>query len=256
MGLPGARLPEQVQLAQLSTETESEMAAPDVDAWITRATDLRPDLAEADYMLKARAENILLAKGQFGPELVMQGAWGFERLDNLNYADEDQSSAVGVELRWPIFTGGFRTSQLRRARAQWWEARERLRKKRLEISSQVRRARVNVVNAQEQVRLQRMNLASAIENRRIVQKEYAAGKTSLVRLNEAQRDRIGTEVDLARARIRLRLAWSKLYSAAGYYVREGSDAGRDGHPASKPAGARRIPVEQLQTAPALSDPNR
>jgi len=256
MGLPDAHLPEEVRLAELRTESESELTAPDVDAWITQAMALRPDLAEADYVLKARAENILLAKGQFGPELVLQGAWGFERLDNINYADEDQASSVGVELRWPLFTGGFRTSQLRRARAQWWEARERLRKKRLQVASEVRRAVVEVVNAQEQVRLRRMNLASAIENRRIVQKEYAAGKASLVRLNEAQRDLIGTEAELARARIRLRLAWSKLHSAAGYYVREGPGRRAAGHLVSDPSGSGTVSSGRLRSAPAPEVPVR
>lgn len=127
-------------------------------------------------------------------------------------------------MRWPLFTGGLRTSQLRRAHAQWWEAVEQLRQKRLQVASEVRRAIVDVVNAQEQVKLQRMNLDSATENRRIVRTEYAAGKASLVRLNEAQRDFVQTEAELARARIRLRLAWSQLHSAAGYYAREGTAA--------------------------------
>ena len=47
-----------------------------------------------------------------------------------------------------------------------------------------------------------------------------AGKSSLVRLNEAQRDLVQTEVDLARARIRLRQAWSDLRAAAGAYAED------------------------------------
>jgi outer membrane protein TolC len=88
------------------------------------------------------------------------------------------------------------------------------------VASDVRQAVVDVINAQEQVKLQRANLDSAGENRRLVETEYRAGKSSLVRLNEAQRDLVQTEVDLARARIRLRQAWSDLRAAAGAYAQE------------------------------------
>ncbi len=225
MGLPGARLPEDVELVRLQPETDEDLSVPDVELWIERAMPARPDLAAAEYTLNARAENINLAKGQFGPDLAFNGTWGFERLSNVAYSSEDQSSAVGLEFRWALFTGGFRTAQLRRARAQWWDAAAAVQKKKLEIAAQVRRAIVDLINAQEQVKLQRLNLQSAEENRRIVRSEYTAGKTSLVRLNEAQRDYVQTEADLAEARIRLRQAWSDL-RAAGAQRPEGD------HPAT------------------------
>jgi outer membrane protein TolC len=87
----------------------------------------------------------------------------------------------------------------------------------------VRQAIVDLVNAQERVRLQTTNLESAAENRRLVQLEYAAGKASIVRLNEAQRDYVGTEGELARARIRLRQAWSDLRAAAAAQPKRNGD---------------------------------
>ena len=215
LGLPDARLPDGVELAPLKEETGAELTPPDVDEWNEGAVRHRPDLAQADQLVKARREDIMLAKGQFSPELSLSGTYGFEKAGNVGYSEDDQSAAVGLELRWQLFTGGFRTSQLRRAQAELWEASAVLERKRLEVSADVRTAIVDVVNAQEQVKLQRLNVESARENRRIVRLEYASGKASLVRLNEAQRDYVGTEVELARARIRLRQAWSDLRAAAG-----------------------------------------
>jgi len=225
MALPEARLPGNVQLAELEDDGEAPLEPPDVDEWIDRGMQLRPDLAQARYVLKARLESVNLAKGQFSPQISLQGSWGFESLSNMRYEEDDQASAVALELRWQLFTGGFRTSQLRRARADWWEAHANLESKRLEVAADVRQAVVDVVDAQEQVKLQRANLESASENRRLVETEYRAGKSSLVRLNEAQRDLVQTEVDLARARIRLRQAWSDLRAAAGAYA-EGVDSQR------------------------------
>ena len=67
------------------------------------------------------------------------------------------------------------------------------------------------------MRLQRLNLVSARENRRIVAAEYEAGKASLVRLNQAQRDLIETDAGLALARIRLRQAWTDLRAATAVH---------------------------------------
>ena len=71
------------------------------------------------------------------------------------------------------------------------------------------------MDAQQQIRLQRENLITARENRRVVRAGYSAGTETLNRLNEAQRDFITAEADLALARIRLRQAWSDLRAAIG-----------------------------------------
>jgi len=220
LGLSGAWMPDDVELGPLEEETEAELTSPCTDEWVERAINARPDLAQAHHLLKARRENIVLAKGQFSPELSLSGTYGFEKASNIGYSAHDQSAAVGIELRWQLFTGGFRTSQVRRAQAEWWEASAALERKRLEVSADVRAAIIDLINAQEQVKLQRLNVESALENRRIVRLEYASGKASLVRLNEAQRDFVGTEVELARARIGLRQSWSDLRAAAGAYQAE------------------------------------
>ena len=217
LGLPGARLAEDIELSLLEQETEAELTPPEVDDWLEYAVRFRPDLAQAHHTLEARRENIRLARGQFSPELSLSSSYGFEKASNVSYSSDDQSAAIGIELRWQLFTGGFRTSQVRRAQAEWWEAAAALERKRLEVGADVRMAIVNLVNGQEQAKLQRLNVESALESRRIVRLEYASGKASLVRLNEAQRDYVGSEVELALARIRLRQAWSDLQAAAGTY---------------------------------------
>ncbi|MCP4589760.1 MAG: TolC family protein [bacterium] len=222
LGLSGAKLADDVDLAELEAETEEELTAPSTDDWIERALGGRPDYAQARHTVKARAEEVSLAQGQFSPELTLSGTYGFERASNLGYSVNDQSAAVGLELRWQLFTGGFRTSQVRRVQAEWWEAAAELERKRLEVVADVRSTTVGLIDAQEQVRLQRLNLESARENRRIVQLEYSAGKASLVRLNEAQRDYVNTDAELARSRIRLRQAWSDLRASAGAYSSHGS----------------------------------
>ena len=69
--------------------------------------------------------------------------------------------------------------------------------------------------AQKQLWLQRANAVLVEKNRDLVEKEYRAGSTSLVRLNEAQRDLVSAQGQLALARISLRQAWYDLWTATG-----------------------------------------
>ncbi len=104
------------------------------------------------------------------------------------------------------------------AQAHRAEARANLERRRLTMASEVRSSAIAVADAQKQIRLQRESLTTARENRRIIQVGYLAGKETLTRLNEAQRDYIEADANLARARIRLRRAWSALRAASATYT--------------------------------------
>jgi outer membrane protein len=217
MGLPDAELPDTVRLPPLEEETEENLTPPDEGEWVERGLRNRPDLAQRKHALEAAVEYVGVAKAQFSPAVTLSGSYGYENRGNMGYSNDDQSSAVGIEVNWQLFTGGFRTSQLRRSEAERREALANLERIRLAVASEVRQSIVTLTNAQEQVRLQRVNLDSARENRQIIRAQYAAGKESLVRLNEAQRDFVQTDADLAAARIRLRQAWTNLYASAAAY---------------------------------------
>ncbi len=218
MGLPEARLDPSVTLPPLVDETGRAMTPPDEAVWLEIAYQYRPDLAQRTHLVRAAEESVRAVMGQFSPSVTLSGSYGLENQGNLAYSEEDQASAIGVEVNWQLFTGGYRTSQLRRVREELREAQARLERARLSVASDVRRAVIVVVSAQEEVRLQRLVIDAAAENRRIVRAQYAAGKTSLVRVNEAQRDYVKADGDLTTARIRLRRAWSDLYAATASYA--------------------------------------
>ena len=73
----------------------------------------------------------------------------------------------------------------------------------------------SLATARNQLVLQRENAELVRRNRDLVEKEYAAGQTSLVRLNEAQRDLIQAQGRLALARVSLRQAWQGFGAATG-----------------------------------------
>jgi len=215
MGLSGADLPADLMPSPLADETEEELAVPLAVPWLVLALARRPDLLQLGQQLKGEEENVRAAKGAYHPIILASGSWGFDRSSNIHYTEQDQSSAGGVEVRWELFNGGAREARVRAAESIRAQAAATLTRSRLAVQAEVRKAVIDVGNSQRQIRLQRENLATATENRRIVQAGYLAGKETLSRLNEAQRDYITVDADLSLARIRLRQAWSDLYAAAG-----------------------------------------
>jgi len=214
MGLPEALLPKDLVLSPLEDETAEELAGIEATPWLERALANRPDIRQLHEVVKSEEENVRAAKGLYQPSVLASGSWGFDRYSNLHYEDDDQSSAVGVEFRWEVFTGGARGAKVLAAESRRAEATAILNRIRLSVQSEVRKAVIDLGNAQTQIRLHRETVGTALENRRIVQVGYVAGKEDLNRLNGAQRDFITADVDLALARIRLRQAWTDLRAAA------------------------------------------
>lgn len=222
MGYDDSALPGDFVLPPLETETESKMTLPDVQNWIQRALRDRPDLAQQRALVKSENQNVRAAKGQFSPTVSLSGSWGYDHSGSMRYTVEDQSTAGAVDLRWDIYTGGSRRARLRAAESLRREAVANLHRMRLAVQSEVRTSIINLADAQERIRLQRENLETARENRRVIQAAYLAGKETLTRLNEAQRDYIEADANLALARIRLRQAWSDLEAAAAAYPLTGN----------------------------------
>lgn len=217
MGLSDVTLPEALELSPLSAETESELATPDPVPWITRALSDRPDVLQLENLVKSDEEQVQAAKGLYSPSVGVSASWGYDHPSNLRYSVQDQSTAAAMEFRWELYNGGAREAQVREAESRRAETAAQLNRLRLSVQSDVRQAIIDLRNAQEQIRLQRESVGTATENRRIIQAGFVGGRETLTRLNEAQRDFIAASADLARARIRLRIAWSDLHASAATY---------------------------------------
>lgn len=227
MGLSEVTLPPTLKLSSLREESASEMDVPQPGPWIDRALASRPDLTELEQLVEQAQEERRIAAAAYLPTLTVSGSWGFDRVSSLAYENDDQSSAAAMELRWDIFTGGARRARLYIADAQLAELERRVKRLSLQVQREVRESIINLNDAQEQIRLRRESVETARESRRSIQVAYVAGKETLNRLNEAQRDFIAAEANLALARIQLRQAWSDLQMAVGAHRSLPGQTGQD-----------------------------
>ncbi len=211
-----------VELDPLREETRGLLHPPAEGFWLDWALKRRPDLAALSYEVERSDADIAASNGAWSPSVFLSGQYGWQKFDNMRYHNKHTASALSLGLGWHIFTGTSRLGRLHEAHARYDEAVANLRKGKLAAISQVRQA-VNEVNeAQKQVAIEKRSAELAGLTRDLVEKEYRAGKASLTRLNEVQRDFVQAEARYARARILLREAWSELRAASGW--RDGDTA--------------------------------
>lgn len=220
MGIPEATLPETVAVAALYSERPEELAIPEVEPLIAYALDFRPDLNQSRYAEQRAAAEIGRARAPFYPQVRAIASRDATRQNSGRFdIDGDFSTTVGISVDYEIFAGGRNRAALREARHAAEEAGYRTDTLAIDVAADVRTAVQNLATAQQQLLLQRATAEFVSRNRELVEKEYAAGQGSLVRLNEAQRDLIEAQSRLALARVALRLAWHDLRTATGETLR-------------------------------------
>ncbi len=213
MGLDGVDLPATIHLSPLQMETPEAMTKPSSQQCMQDAMTFRPDMAQLKHLTRSREAQVRAAQGLSYPLVAASGSWGLNSNTTVRYSNEDQTSAAFLAIRWALYTGGAIEARVRETQARLDETIARERRVMLAVQSEVKQAMIAVTEAQEKIIIRREALETAFKNRRIVQAAYLGGKQPLTRLNETQRDYITADANLARARIRLRLAWSDLHAA-------------------------------------------
>lgn len=155
----------------------------DLSRLIAEARRLRPDLAAAEAQMKAARANAEAVRASGKPSIYLTS--------NLNYtnssiADPFHSSALGVTLSIPLFSGFDTTYRIRAAEAQV-DARAAQRDLiSQQISLDVWKAYQNLTTATQAVRSSADLLAAAVQSERVAFGRYKAGVGSILDLLSAQ----------------------------------------------------------------------
>lgn len=218
LGLPESRLPRHVQLARLAPETNAELVRPPVDKLIATAMDLRPDIQQAQWNIKQTEAQIKVAQSDYYPSVFLAGAVEGERISDAKFEQDNFGNRVQVGLSYNLFAGGLTKARVSETRHRKVEIEKSLEELTLSVNSDIRSSAALVATAQAQLALQRENVELVQRTRDLVEKEYNAGQGSLVRLNEAQRDLIAAQSNLALALVVLRQAWIELETRTGHIL--------------------------------------
>lgn len=215
MGLDDVPLREDMALAPLADAAAADLERPDAKPLIDYALAQRPDIEQSTHAVRRAAAQVGAAKGSYYPSVALNASKDMQSGVDFQLGEDDFSTTVGLSVSYDLFTGGRRKAVTQEARAALSEAEWLRRDTELAVAQDVRQSIEQLQNAQEVLEIEAENAEHVSRNRDLVEKEYRAGVGSLVRLNEAQRDLIAAQVNLARARVALRQAWHTLRTATG-----------------------------------------
>ncbi len=213
LAFEGSEFPEDFVLAELASESLQDLEPPAGRALVDLAKTNRPDLEQSQHQVDRTRATIGRRRAPFYPSVFASAAKVAQRSNNAEFREDDFATSLGLDLRYSLFAGGGNVARLREAKSQNREAERILYSTELQVASDVLQSVEDLVAAQQQLVLQRANAVFVAENRDLVEKEFEAGVASLVRLNEAQRDLIAAQANLALARVQLQLAWHNLRTA-------------------------------------------
>ena len=210
LGIPEAKFPLDFGLASLVPETADDMVLPEIEPLIAHAMEHRPDILQGNLSVKRCKSGVGVARADFFPILVFSGSIDGKRIDNPHFEEDDFGSSIGLNLKYNLFEGGLTMAKVREAEQKHKEAIKNLENTKNTVASEVRKALARLKAVQDELRLQRQNARLVKKNRELVEKGYQAGQSSLVRLNEAQRNFNTAMGRLALARVNLCQAWHDL----------------------------------------------
>jgi multidrug efflux system outer membrane protein len=176
----------------------------------------RPDIRQAEDLLRAANAAIGLAQADFYPNINLTGLLGAVTPQlNLFASGTVTAWNVAATLTGPIFQGGRLKGQLHQARAQWSEALFQYRAAILTAFQEVS----DSITSRDQLQLERIEQERAVaayeEAVQVARQRYTAGQANYYELLQEQQQLFPAETALTQTRLNRLLAIVQLYLALG-----------------------------------------
>ncbi len=233
MGYPEGTLPPQITFP---TDFKTNFVdLPAVDLYLDTALRSRPDLKGYREQLKIATYQMYQTYGSFSPTVNAYATFGYGTGLNRSYYhnygqtrtySETPSLGYGLTAQWTIFNGLIRYNRMREYQANVAIADYQVAAQWLTVVGEVRAAYANYLQSVRQTRIYEKIRDLSAQQRDLVDEGYKAGNTEITRLNEAQRDLVQAETNLASSYINIQNAKAQLDAAvsantAEYYQNPG-----------------------------------
>jgi outer membrane protein len=205
-----------------------ELASPDPiseDRWVEMALQQNLSLVSSRLAADIARENISIARGGHYPSLDLVGSAGKINSNGINVfpdgspaggstLDQNQRS-IGIQLTFPLYSGGMVSSQVRQATYRHRAAKERLERTARQTEHDARDAYLGVLSEISRVKALRRAVESNAIALRATESGYEAGTRTAVDVLQSRQQWVQSQTDYARSRYSYMLNVIKLQQAAG-----------------------------------------
>jgi outer membrane protein len=205
-----------------------EMANPDPiseDRWVEMALQQNLSLVSSRLAADIARENASIARGGHFPTLDLVGSAGKLSNNGVDMFDDGSAAggttltqkqrSIGIQLTFPIYSGGLVSSQVRQAVYQHRAAKERLERVARQTEHDARDAYLGVLSEISRVKALHRAVESNLIALRATESGYEAGTRTAVDVLQSRRQWVQAQTDYAHSRYDYMLNVIKLQQAAG-----------------------------------------
>lgn len=187
-----------------------------LQSWVDDAMANSPQVRALLAQVEAARLEIDKAQAGHKPTLDLIAQWSKTNSDSVTSVNSryDQRS-VGLQLTVPLYEGGYTSSTVRQAGANYARAQEVLEATRLELQMQVHKEFRGMTEGVLRIAALEQAVRSADQAVLSSDKSFAAGSRTTLDVLNAQQQRTVALRDLAQARYQYLLAWVQLHALAG-----------------------------------------
>ena len=229
MGYPEGTLPPEIKFPSDFKTNFSDL--PSVDIYLDTALANRPDLKGYREQLEVARYQMYQTYSAYSPTvnafLDLSYGTNLSRYSGgqspySHSYSESPAIGYGLTADWTIFNGFIRYNKMREYQAAVAVADFQVAQKWLDVVGEVRAAYANYIQSVRQTRIYEKTRDLSAKQRDLVDEGYRAGNVELTRLNEAQRDLVEAETNLASSYVAIQNAKAQLDAAvyanqADYY---------------------------------------
>jgi len=210
----GRRVDEPVEL--LSADEPLPEPA-DFHRCLQEALAKRPEVLQADLGVALAEKQIIVARREQLPSVIVRGQWDFN-LKTSTFQPRESSFTTIAAVQFKIWDSGQTQGRVEQARADVDKAKITSENVREGIALEVRNAYLGLQEAREKVAVAEKGLQAATESLRVARLRYEAGVSNQLELSDAELAYTQAEQNLVNARYDLRVAWARLEKAMGRYA--------------------------------------
>lgn len=218
LGLLDGTIPDEVKFPEIQMPKEEYML--NVAVYIDQALANRPDLKALRDQLKAARYYYWSTWSAFGPTITGNYSLDFNQSRTISHGGAGGNSSsgtggfsYGINAEWNLFNGFYDYYNIKAAQASVAETDWLLAHTWLSVITDVRTAHENYLSSFEQAQMSKDICELTKETRQLVENEYNAGTALVTRLNEAERDLVEAQNNLASSIINIKNAKAQLDAA-------------------------------------------
>ncbi|MDH4155894.1 MAG: TolC family protein [candidate division Zixibacteria bacterium] len=219
----GIDLEEAIILIEDEGDT-SLVRLPSLQALTDSALALRSEVKQAEYLADISKKAIRIAKGGYYPSLeaVSTYSWQSQSDDFTLSENQTDSWSIGINLRIPIFQGGYTRGEVKESRATYNQARLAAMQLKDDVRLDVEEAYDQILQAKKALDIQGETIAEAEAGLRIANLRYETGVGTQLEVLSAQTALTQARQALAEATFFFRQAHSLLNKATNIIIKTDS----------------------------------